>query len=172
MAGQITQKGLDYLTNDLGLALGKNMDKFQLYLREGQTLSQANKSASTNFSAKTLNKLSKYQEPSKLDKYLDTQSKLGLVGTSIEGVGTLADVGLGIWGAIDQHNLYKQQLEHAKEVFATEKNLANRNLANQAKLINEQVAARANLAAMYSRGNYSDAKKAYKDTYSVDGNPI
>lgn len=171
-AGQITKKGINWLTEGKGLALGNKFDTFQLMLNEGKTLSEANKLAGTGFSAETLNKLSGFQEPTGMQKYLDTQNKLGTAGTIIGGIGTLADVGLGIWGAIDQHNMYKQQLEHAKEVFAMEKGLANRNLANMAKNINEQVAARANLAGMYSRKGYSTAKQEYMNEHSVDGSPV
>ena len=173
---QINQKGIDYL-GSLGIRTGNKFNKFQELLGTGKySLAEANRIAGTNFSTDTLAKLEGFQgNLTDMEKYLNTQNNLGLAGTVINGIGTAANVGLGIYGAIQQDKLYKQQLEHAENVFNLEKGLANRNLANQSKLVNEQAAARANLAAQFTNNgakNYSDVKNEYYNKNKVDGSAI
>lgn len=173
---QINQKGIDYL-NSLGIKTGSKFNKLQDLLSTGKySIAEANRIAGTNFSPDTLAKLEGFQgNLTGMEKYLNTQNNLGLAGTVINGIGTAANVGLGIYGAIQQDKLYKQQLEHAENVFNLEKGLANRNLANQAKLINEQVSARANLAAQFTNNgakNYNDVKNEYYNKHKVDGSAV
>ena len=96
---------------------------------------------------------------------------LGVTNQIIGGLSSLTNIGLGIYGAVKSGEM----LEQAKKQFEFEKGLINRNIENQGKLINEQVASRANLAGIYgsTKGSgYSGAKQNYKTTNSVNTAPI
>lgn len=117
--------------------------------------------------------LSSTAEQSDLSKYLKIQNALGITGQVMNGLGTLTGIGLGSWGAAKQAEQYDKQLAHAQEVFNTEKALQNKNLANQAKMINEQVAARANLAGLYAgQDKYATTKADYEKKNSVDDSSV
>ena len=96
---------------------------------------------------------------------------LGLATTAIGGIVSLGELGLGITNAVYAGDMIKQ----AKEKFEFEKGLVNRNIENTGKLINEQVASRANLAGIYgakNSGGYSYARDKYDDKNSVNTKPI
>lgn len=96
---------------------------------------------------------------------------LGIANTVAGGLAAATNIGLGIYGAYQAG----EQLKLAKEKFEVEKGLINRNLENQGKLINEQVASRANLAGIYgakNSGGYSYAKSNYYNNNKVDTTPV
>jgi hypothetical protein len=109
----------------------------------------------------------------------------GIAGAVGAGAGVLQGIG-GLASAYMAHKNYKL----AKEQFGFQKGLANRNLANQAKVINNgydnaaQVAAGMIGGGSYnpatdSQGSYGMTDQAIVDRYSekakekhVDGNPV
>lgn len=96
---------------------------------------------------------------------------LGLANSAIGGIVSLGELGLGITDAV----YAGEMIEQAKEKFEFEKGLVNRNIENTGKLINEQVASRANLAGIYgakNSGGYSYARDKYYDKNSVNTKPI
>ena len=93
---------------------------------------------------------------------------LGVINTAIGGLSALSDVGLGIYNAIQADKMFKQ----AQEQFDFEKNLINRNLENQAKLINTQISNAAHLAGLYSTNDYNTAKTKYYDDNKVNDTKI
>lgn len=92
-------------------------------------------------------------------------------GDVLAGLGQLGSLGLGIWQGIVNQKNWDKQMDLAKEQFAFSKDATNRDLANKATMINEQVAARAGLADAFGKRDGSVAS-AYKQKYSVDGSPI
>ena len=114
---------------------------------------------------------------SNLGNYLHSKDFANL-GKGLTG---LANIGLGIGQSflgLQNYRLAKKQLGLAREQFAFEKGLANRNIANQAKLINTQYDNAAQVAAgMMGSGGMTNqaivdryAQKA-KEQY-VDASPI
>jgi hypothetical protein len=61
---------------------------------------------------------------------------LGGIGGVLSGLGQFANLGLGIFSALQSSKAAKEQLGLAREAFGFEKALANRNIANQAQTIN------------------------------------
>lgn len=104
-------------------------------------------------------------------KKTDWGGILSGAGDIMAGIGALGSVGLGIWQGIENQKRMKEQLDLARENFNFQKGLANRNIANSARQINEQVAARAGLADAYGARNGSDADR-YNKAHRVDGSPI
>lgn len=104
-------------------------------------------------------------------KKTDWGGILSGAGDVMAGLGALGSVGLGIWQGIENQERMKDQLDLARENFNFQKGLANRNIANSARQINEQVAARAGLADAYGARNGSDADR-YNKAHRVDGSPI
>lgn len=107
----------------------------------------------------------------------------GLVG----GLGNLASIGLGglqAYTGLQSLGLGKKALGLAKNQFAFEKGLANRNLANQAKTINNAYDASAQVAAGLiggkdATGRYTTTNQEIIDKYAssakdkyVDGSAI
>lgn len=104
-------------------------------------------------------------------KKTDWGGILSGAGDVMAGLGALGSVGLGIWQGIENQKNMREQLDLARENFNFQKGLANRNIANSARQINEQVAARAGLADAYGARNGSDADR-YNKAHRVDGSPI
>jgi hypothetical protein len=111
----------------------------------------------------------------------DGRSSFGGFANFGKGLSGLANIGMaGIqgWTGLQQANLAKKQLNLAKQQFAYQKGLANRNLANQASIINTGYDNAAQVAAGMT-GSFgkvtpgtvtqymSDAQKKH-----VDGSPI
>lgn len=93
------------------------------------------------------------------------------VGDVMSSLGQLGSVGLGIWQGIENQKNWKKQFGLAQESFNFSKAATNRDIANKAKMINEQVAARAGLADAFGSRNGTDFER-YKNTHSVDGSAI
>ena len=101
----------------------------------------------------------------------------------IGGLGGVAGILQGLSGLAGAYSAYKG-LGLAKEQFAFEKGLANRNLANQAKIINTGYDNAAQVAAgmiggQDAQGNYGFTDPAIVERYAqaakdkyVDGSPI
>ena len=96
----------------------------------------------------------------------------------LSGIGSLLS-GMGqAYSGLMGYKLGKQQLGLAREQFGFEKGLANRNLANQAQLVNTQYNNAAMVAAGMA-GNRGTASQDILDRYAqaakerhVDGSPI
>ena len=99
---------------------------------------------------------------------------------------TIGNIGLGLQGLSGLANAYLgfKALDQAKKQFSFQKGLANRNLANQAKVINNtydnagQVAA-GMIGSVNSDGSFGTTPQAIVDQYAseakkkhVDGSPI
>ena len=104
--------------------------------------------------------------------------------SGLMGLGQLAGMGLQAYGGLQNYKLGKQALGLAKKQFNFQKDLANRNLANQAKTINNaydnagQVAA-GMIGGTDSAGNFGFTSQDVVDKYSerakekhVDGSAI
>lgn len=111
----------------------------------------------------------------------------GSSGFSFGNLGQIASIGAGILQGIAglrQAQMAEQQLKLAKQQFGFQKGLANRNLANQAKVINNQYDNAAQVAAgmmggVDAEGNYGMVNPEVVSRYSqaakekhVDGSSI
>lgn len=168
-----------YKTN--GLIYGNASNKFTDYLANGMDFDTALRTSGLklnnqqiadlrnihNASINNANDKSWQQIADQYNKNSKTNNGLGIAGSVIGGVNALTNMGLGIFGAIQANREYQM----AKEKFDMEKQLINRNLANQANLVNSQVASAANLSGLYSK-DYSKGYNDYYNKYSVNGNPV
>lgn len=108
-------------------------------------------------------------------------------GFSFSDFGQLASAGAGLlqgFAALRQAQMAEKQLGLAKQQFGFQKGLANRNLANQAKVINNQYDNAAQVAAGMiggkdANGNYGYTDPSIVQEYAakakekhVDGSPI
>lgn len=94
-----------------------------------------------------------------------TTNNGGFLNTLKEGVGTLGGIGnimQGLAGIGNMFNAYKQY-GLAKRKFAFEKAAANRNVANQAKIINNTYDNAAQVAAGMIGGKDSEGNYGYVD---------
>lgn len=96
---------------------------------------------------------------------LGTGSWLSGVG-GIQGLASLGLQGLQGYTGLQNVKLGKQQLGLAREQFGFERALANRNLANQAQMINTGYANAAQVAAGQAGGGYGMVDPAIVQQYA------
>ena len=82
----------------------------------------------------------------------------------------LLSLGMDLYSAFKQYGLMEDQLDLQKDKFESDRALANRNLANQAQLLNTAMEDRQR-ARLSSGGNY-ESLASYMDRNRVDGSPV
>ena len=130
---------------------------------------------------------------SNINPNLNTSSNTSTTGSGLSNIAGIASAGTdilqGMSGLASAYTAYKG-LQLAKDQFRYQKGLANRNLANQSKIINNSYDNAAQVAAGMigggsynpatdSQGNYGMTDQAIVDRYAqkakeqhVDGSPV